>query len=165
MNKKFILLGILTASALAVYSINRRYSPKNKPITSGGKIPNSSNQGQPKGSGGNQGGNIPPEKDKTAPPPTPVCREGFVLMALDPSKPKIKICVPNPNQDTKMPIKCPFGQKLVDGICKKDSTDDTFGGGGFGGNPPKIQDERTPTNQTRDVYTTLTFDENSANRY
>jgi hypothetical protein len=167
MNKKFILLGILTATALAVYSINRKYLKNNTPIFGGGQ-PNNLNQGQsgtsPKPKTGANTNNTQPKPNTGT---VTNCPSGYALIALDPLKPNVKTCIPTPKQDTRVPIKCPFGLKLVDGKCVKSTSGDELGGGGFGGNPPKERDERPRTNQSEytDTESTLVFDDNSTNRY
>jgi hypothetical protein len=168
MNKKYILLGILTATALAVYSINRKYRKNNNPILGGGQ-PNNLNQGQsgtfPKPTMGGGVSNINTEP-KTNTGTKIDCPSGYTLVALDPLKPNVKTCIPTPKQDTRVPIKCPFGLKLVDGKCVG-STSGELGGGGGGGLPPKERDERPTTNQSEytDTESTLVFDDNSPNRY
>jgi hypothetical protein len=156
MNKKYILLGILTASALAVYSINRKYSKNTTPIFGGGQ-PNNINQSQsstsPKPTMGGGDSNINTEpKINTGIKPN--CPSGYVLVALDPQKPNLKTCIPTPKQDTTMPIKCPFGQTNVDGKCVSKIS----GGGGFSDTVRDESQNAMQQDNNQDTYSVLTTD-------
>ena len=168
MNKKYIFLGIIGASAVAIYLINRRFSTVG---TKNGQNVGSSGKGIIQNIG-NVINSVVKGK-KTLPMPEgglvkqQECPVGYSLFAIDPTKPKDKICVPTPKQDTRVPVKCPSWMTLKDGVCVAKTTDGEIGGGGFSGNPPKERDERPPTNQSEytDAESTLVFDDNSSNRY